>query len=68
MAPSDGGGGVDISAPAIELARELARLERVPNVNSERSDANVYPFPLGQVDLVFSRRRIETGSSGEEAA
>jgi hypothetical protein len=66
MAPS-GGGGVDISAPTIELARELARLERVPNVNSERSHACL-PFPLGQVDLAFSRRRIEPGSSSEEAS
>jgi hypothetical protein len=57
MAPSGGALGVDISAPAIELARELARLERVPNVTSERSDAQVYPFLKGAFIAIVSLTR-----------
>jgi hypothetical protein len=61
MAPSGGALGVDISAPAIELARELARLERVPNVTSERSDAQVYPFPLGSSILPSAGEELSLG-------
>jgi SAM-dependent methyltransferase len=47
--------GVDISAPAIERARELARAEGLGNVTFERADAQAYRFPQGQFDLAISR-------------
>jgi ubiquinone/menaquinone biosynthesis C-methylase UbiE len=47
--------GVDISEPAIERARELARARGVPNVTFERADAQVYRFPQERFDLVMSR-------------
>jgi len=47
--------GVDVSAPAIERARELARAEGVRNVTFERADAQVYRFPQERFDLAISR-------------
>ena len=47
--------GVDVSAPAIERARELARAEELPNVAFERGDAQVYRFPQQRFDLAISR-------------
>jgi len=47
--------GVDLSAPMIERARELARAERVHNVAFEQGDAQVYRFPAGGFDLAISR-------------
>jgi SAM-dependent methyltransferase len=47
--------GVDISAPAIEHARELARTEGLGNVTFEHSDAQVYRFPPERFDLAISR-------------
>ena len=47
--------GVDISASAIERARELARAHGVRNVTFERGDAQVYPFPQKRFDLAVSR-------------
>jgi SAM-dependent methyltransferase len=47
--------GVDLSAPMIERARELARAERVDNVAFEQGDAQVHPFPEGGFDLAISR-------------
>ncbi len=47
--------GVDISAPAIERARELARAEGIHNIAFERADAQVHPFPRARFDLVTSR-------------
>ncbi|HEX8008263.1 MAG TPA: class I SAM-dependent methyltransferase, partial [Trebonia sp.] len=47
--------GVDISAPAIERARELARAEQLRNVAFERADAQVYRFPQERFDLAISR-------------
>jgi SAM-dependent methyltransferase len=47
--------GVDVSAPAIERARELARDRRLGNVTFERADAQVYDFPPGRFDLAISR-------------
>ncbi|MES9604045.1 MULTISPECIES: class I SAM-dependent methyltransferase [Actinomadura] len=47
--------GVDVSAPAIERARELARAEGVGNVSFERADAQVHPFPPERFDLAISR-------------
>jgi SAM-dependent methyltransferase len=47
--------GVDVSAPAIERARELARAEGLRNVTFERADAQVYRFPQERFDLAISR-------------
>ena len=47
--------GVDVSAPAIERARELARAEGLRNVTYEQADAQVYRFPQGHFDLAISR-------------
>ncbi len=47
--------GVDISAPAIERARELARAEGLRNVAFERADAQVHRFPQQRFDLAISR-------------
>jgi SAM-dependent methyltransferase len=47
--------GVDVSATAIERARELARAEAQNNVTFERGDAQIYPFPREQFDLAISR-------------
>jgi ubiquinone/menaquinone biosynthesis C-methylase UbiE len=47
--------GVDISAPAIERARELTRAEGLRNVAFERADAQVYRFPQERFDLAISR-------------
>jgi SAM-dependent methyltransferase len=47
--------GVDISASAIERARELAQAQQVRNVTFERADAQVHPFPQKRFDLAISR-------------
>ncbi len=47
--------GVDISAPAIERARELARAEQLTNVTFERADAQVHRFPQERFHLAISR-------------
>ncbi len=47
--------GVDVSAPAIERARELARAEGLRNVTFEHADAQVHRFPPGRFDLAMSR-------------
>src|SRR2546429_32214 len=47
--------GVDISAPAMERARELARAEGIRNVTFERADAQVHRFPRERFDLGISR-------------
>ncbi len=47
--------GVDLSAPAIELARQLSANERLGNVIYLRADAQVHPFPAGHFDLCISR-------------
>jgi SAM-dependent methyltransferase len=47
--------GVDISAPAIERARELARAEGLSNVTFERADAQLHRFPQERFDLAISR-------------
>jgi SAM-dependent methyltransferase len=47
--------GVDISAPAIERARELARAQGIGNVTFERADAQVRPFPQARFELAISR-------------
>ena len=47
--------GVDVSAPAIELARELARAEGLRNVTFSRANAQVHRFPEERFDLAISR-------------
>jgi ubiquinone/menaquinone biosynthesis C-methylase UbiE len=47
--------GVDVSAPAIERARELARAEGLRNVAFEHADAQDHRFPQQHFDLAISR-------------
>ena len=47
--------GVDVSAPAIERADELARAEGLRNVTFEHADAQVCRFPQQHFDLAVSR-------------
>src|SRR5262245_62686061 len=47
--------GVDVRAPAIERARELARAEGLRNVTFERADAQVYRFAEERFDVAISR-------------
>jgi ubiquinone/menaquinone biosynthesis C-methylase UbiE len=47
--------GVDISAPAIERASELARAEGLHNVAFEHANAQIHRFPHERFDLAMSR-------------
>ena len=47
--------GVDISAPAIERARVLARADGLGNVAFEHANAQVHRFPHERFDLAISR-------------
>jgi len=47
--------GVDISASAVERARELARAQGIGNVAFECADAQVHLFPQERFDLAVSR-------------
>jgi SAM-dependent methyltransferase len=47
--------GIDVSAPAIERARELAGRQQLPNVTFECADAQVHRFPRERFDLAMSR-------------
>jgi ubiquinone/menaquinone biosynthesis C-methylase UbiE len=47
--------GVDISAPAIERARELARTAGLHNVTFEHANAQDHRFPQERFDLAISR-------------
>ncbi|MEV3921658.1 class I SAM-dependent methyltransferase [Actinomadura coerulea] len=47
--------GVDVSATAIERARELALAEGVGNVAFEHADAQVHRFPPERFDVAISR-------------
>jgi SAM-dependent methyltransferase len=47
--------GVDVSAPAIERARELAAAQGPGNVTFEHADAQVHRFPPERFDLAMSR-------------
>jgi SAM-dependent methyltransferase len=55
MAPAGSALGVDISASAIERARELAEAQGVGNVTFEQADAQVHRFPRERFDLAVSR-------------
>jgi SAM-dependent methyltransferase len=47
--------GVDVSAPAVARARELAREDGLRNVTFECADAQLHPFPDHRFDLAISR-------------
>jgi ubiquinone/menaquinone biosynthesis C-methylase UbiE len=47
--------GVDISAPAIARAREIARTQGVRNITFECADAQSHCFPQERFDLAISR-------------
>ena len=47
--------GVDVSAAAVERAREAARAEGIRNVTFERANAEVYRFPQERFDVALSR-------------
>jgi SAM-dependent methyltransferase len=47
--------GVDLSAPMIDRARQLAQAQGLGNVTFERADAAVHRFPPEQFDLAISR-------------
>jgi ubiquinone/menaquinone biosynthesis C-methylase UbiE len=47
--------GIDVSAPAIERARELARAERLRNVTFEQANAQFHNFQADRFDLAISR-------------
>jgi SAM-dependent methyltransferase len=47
--------GVDVSAPAIERAREAARAEGLRNVTFEHANAQVHRLPRERFDLAISR-------------
>jgi ubiquinone/menaquinone biosynthesis C-methylase UbiE len=54
-ATAGGALGVDLSAPMIDRARELAQAEGLRNVTFQRADAQVHRFPPEQFDLAISR-------------
>jgi SAM-dependent methyltransferase len=47
--------GVDVAAPAIERARQLASAEGLRNITFECASAEVYRFPQERFDLAMSR-------------
>ena len=55
MADEGGVLGIDLSAEAIALARELAQAEGARNVTFEHGDAQVYPFLSERFEVAISR-------------
>ena len=55
MATAGSALGVDLSAPMIDRARELARAEGLRNLTFQRADAQVHRFPPEHFDLAISR-------------
>ena len=55
MATEGGALGIDLSAGAIDRARELARAEGIGNVTFEHADAQVHPFPPERFGVAISR-------------
>lgn len=47
--------GVDVSAPSVERARQLARTAKFRNVVFEHADAQTYRFPQDHFDVAISR-------------
>lgn len=47
--------GVDVLAPSIERARQLARAAKFRNVTFEHADAQTYRFPQDHFDVAISR-------------
>lgn len=47
--------GVDVSAAALERARELTAAEGLANVSYEEGDAQTYPFKAASFDVAISR-------------
>jgi len=47
--------GVDLSAPMLEVARQRAQDEDVPNARFLQADAQVHPFEEASFDLALSR-------------
>ncbi|QVQ50306.1 class I SAM-dependent methyltransferase [Spiractinospora alimapuensis] len=55
LAPEGHAHGVDLSAPMLVRAREVAEEKLIANVSFEQGDAQVHPFPLASYDVVISR-------------
>lgn len=55
MAEAGSALGIDVSAPAVERARDLARAEGLRNVTFERADAQTHRFAQGRFDVAISR-------------
>lgn len=47
--------GVDVSARALERARELSAAQNIANLTYEHGDAQVHPFAPGRFDVALSR-------------
>lgn len=50
--------GLDLSAPMLARARQIADSEQLANVSFEQGDAQIYPFTTGRFDTVISRAGV----------
>jgi len=50
--------GIDLSAPMLARARQIADSEQLANVGFEQGDAQIYPFTAGRFDTVISRAGV----------
>lgn len=50
--------GVDLSSQMIEVARRLAKQERLANMSFEQADAQTPPLPNGAFDIALSRHGV----------